>query len=434
MKYNLSNLSIFAWAPGTFTLLLCAPILLSVLLLIPAPVSATEEVRIDGVLHIQNGATPSQGTETLALQELWRAGGEDDEVIFGVIAQVLGDDDHNLYLLDSQLSEVQVFSEDGEYVHSLSREGDGPGEARNPGNLLFFPDGSLGLVQRFPGKVIKIDLEGNPMVDLTPGGSDPTAGGFLALADGRIGGDNVVLGCVGISIDQDTQSQNRTCYVAGFDAEGQETVRYQELSYSWSRTGLTMTEQQMFYIWQRWNVTGDGKVLVPSSWNDYSINVYNPDGSLDRVIEREYSSYRRTDDDPGLAQFIFDRIAEQIATQGITGDFVVEDHEPDIGSIHVAPDQTIWILSSHGARPQDEEIMAVYDVFDPVGVFIKQVAVPCEGDALRDGLFFVGDDRIVVVTGFIDAVMMQIGGGAGGGLATAEEDAAPMEVICYEIE
>ncbi len=417
----------FARWSGAFTLLAC-------LSLVSGPLGAAEEIDADGVLHVKNGSSPSQGVETLKVEELWRAGGEDDEVIFGVIGQVLDDDDGNVYLLDSQLSEVQVFSPDGEYLKTLSREGDGPGEVRNPGNMIFMTDGSLGLVQRFPGKVIKIDLEGNPVGDLAPGNIDPTAGGILALADGRSSEGNLVLGCVSVHIDQAAAAQNRECYLASFDEEGQEKARYGEISYTWAAADLTMTEQQMFYIWQRWGITEEGKVLVPAEWNEYAIKVFNPDGSLDRVIEREYESYQRTDDDPALAKFIFDQIEEQTTAQGIQGKFVVEEYEPDIGSIRVAPDGSIWVLSSRGSRSQPEGIMATFDVFDPAGNFLKQVAVPCAGDAVRDGLFFVGGDRIVVVTGFIDAIMMQIGGGAGGSATPEdEEEPAPMEVICYQI-
>jgi hypothetical protein len=62
--------------------------------------AATEEVLVDGVLHVRNGETPRDGITTVQLQEVWRVGGEDDEHIFGVISDVLVDDAGNLYLLD----------------------------------------------------------------------------------------------------------------------------------------------------------------------------------------------------------------------------------------------------------------------------------------------------------------------------------------------
>ena len=41
------------------------------------------------------------------------------------------------HLLDGQLSEIQVFDPDGEYVQSLGKQGDGPGEVRRATEILF---------------------------------------------------------------------------------------------------------------------------------------------------------------------------------------------------------------------------------------------------------------------------------------------------------
>ena len=55
----------------------------------------------------------------------------------------MGDDDGNIYLLDSQLSEVKVFSPDGEPLKTLSREGDGPGEFRALSSVHVLPGDTL---------------------------------------------------------------------------------------------------------------------------------------------------------------------------------------------------------------------------------------------------------------------------------------------------
>ena len=45
---------------------------------------------------------------------------------------------------------------------------------------------------------------------------------------------------------------------------------------------------------------------------------------------------------------------------------------------------------------------------------------------------FVAEDRVVLVTGFVDAALAMLGGG--GTAATGEvEDVAPTEVICYQV-
>ena len=44
-----------------------------------ANVFAGTEVTVDGVVHVKNGTTPPGGIETIQFEELWRAGGEEDE-------------------------------------------------------------------------------------------------------------------------------------------------------------------------------------------------------------------------------------------------------------------------------------------------------------------------------------------------------------------
>jgi hypothetical protein len=398
------------------------------------PSHAGEEVTIDGVLHVKNGNTGSEGVEILNLQEQWRIGGDDDEVFFGVISRVMADDDGNVYLLDSQLSEVQVFSPAGEYLRTLSREGDGPGEVRNPNDMIFMPDGSLGLVQQFPGKIIKVDMEGNPAGEFTPGNLDPTSGGFIALADAKSGGGNLVLGGVNITMDTSVGAQDRNCYVASFAEDGSEQTRYQELNYRWEFPDVVLDEWEMLFIWRRWVVDQQGRVLIPPVRDQYLINVYRPDGSLERVIERDFTSFERGDDTPSVTQTIMEAIQRQVQRQGLPQATTnIEKTEPDVGSIHLGEDGSIWVLNSRGIRNQPEGIMVTYDVFDSDGHFRKEVQIACEGDGVRDGLFFLPQNRVILVTGFVDAVLAQMGGGDAE-LDEGAEEPMPMEIVCFSIQ
>ena len=107
-----------------------------------------EEAR-DGVTHILNPALPVAQPETITPAEAWRVGGDDEEdIIFGVLSSIAADSEGNSYLLDTQLSEVMVFSPDGEYIRSIGREGEGPGEFRRAGSLFFTTEGNVAVMIR----------------------------------------------------------------------------------------------------------------------------------------------------------------------------------------------------------------------------------------------------------------------------------------------
>ncbi len=70
---------------------------------------------------IENPADPPGGRKTVTLNEVWRAGGDDDEVFFGSVQRVLAGPDGNVLLLDNQLSQVQIYSADGILVKKIDQ-------------------------------------------------------------------------------------------------------------------------------------------------------------------------------------------------------------------------------------------------------------------------------------------------------------------------
>ena len=100
---------------------------------------------------------------SLELNELWQRGGDDDEIFFGNIDRIVTDPAGNAYSLDSQLSEVWVFSPEGEHLRTIGREGEGPGEFRGAGDLFYGLGDKVGVLQIFPGRIVMMDPEGGPL-------------------------------------------------------------------------------------------------------------------------------------------------------------------------------------------------------------------------------------------------------------------------------
>ncbi len=122
-----------------------------------------EETR-EGVIWVLNPAEPVSEPVVVTANEIWRAGGEgDDEILFGVISQITTDTKGNIYLLDSQLNQVMVFSPNGEHVRAIGRSGEGPGEFQRPSDLFLTADGNVAVMQRMPGRVVLLTPEGEPL-------------------------------------------------------------------------------------------------------------------------------------------------------------------------------------------------------------------------------------------------------------------------------
>jgi hypothetical protein len=395
------------------------------------PVLAGQEVTIDGVVHVQNGATPSRGTQTLKLEKLWSAGGaSDEETLFGLITQVQVDEQQNVYLLDTQLSEVKVLSATGAPLKTLSRQGEGPGEVRTPIDMLFMPDGTIGLVQAFPGRIIQIDRDGNPAGNFSIGGDDPTQGGFLVLLDTRARGGELVIAGMQISMKSDQSGQSRTRFLSSYTMDGKEKVRYVERKTELDLTNLKIVEGDEYFVFpRRWALDASGKVYAAVERDRYLINVYDTDGTLARVIEREYVRPKRNEKETARIQAAMDAQTRQVPIKIETK---IEEYEPVIQRVQIMDNGEIWIMNSASTRDLPAGIMMNFDVFDPAGNFIRQVAVACDANGDQDGLFFFGKERALVVTGLADAALALQGAAGAAEEGAAGEEPAPMEVICYK--
>ena len=384
---------------------------------------AAEEVLVDGVLHVRNEETPREGITTVQLQEVWRVGGEDDEHIFGVISDVQVDYAGNLYLLDMQLSQVSVYSPDGEFLRTLSRKGEGPGEIRQSSVMLFLPDGNLGIVQTFPGKVIKVGLDGIPAGSFSPGMSDPTQGGFNSLNDMQYRNGRLVL--CGTSMAMRPGAVQRTHYLASCQEDGTELVRYLEEADAADLLNDSWVEEHQYYVDRgRWALGPDGRVFNASQRNSYTVDVYSPDGDLELVIERKYVPYKRTLEDK-------ERFSQRmrIVIHGREVAKEISSTDPCILRLEIRNDGYLWVLHSRSTLEQPEGIFHTWDVFAPDGHLVRQVAVACAGNPRTDRLVFLDDQRAVLLEGFEAAALAMAGGVSEG----EEGEDVAIAVVMYRV-
>jgi len=384
----------------------------------------------DEPTRVDNSSNPVNGSRTVELEELWTIGGEDSDLIFGVINRILIDEQENIYLLDGQLSEVHVVSPEGEHLRTLGREGDGPGEFRFPSEMAFLPDGTLGVLQGVPGKVVKLNKE-----DGTPGSSwplsNPETGGLYQMQGMRVGGDEVVVGGVHQVVNQSTGKINRDSFLAYVDGNtGLVRKEIARRNVELDLTNLVLDENQLAGGPEnRFDVLPDGGTVVGIPRDGYEVSIFSPDGVLERVFTRKFSTWQRDDH----AYNIWKRILETVERNQAPGAKLSwEKTEPDIQSISTSPDGKIWILNSRGRWVPPENVFLSFDVFDSEGVYLEEVQFVCEGNGRRDMLFFSGGNLVFKVGGFWDATLAQFGGL--GVTIDEDEEPQPVTVTCFKMK
>lgn len=386
---------------------------------------------IEGVTHVHNPDTPADGVHQLELEPVWSLGGEsdEDEEIFGLVESVLQDEEGRVYLLDQQLMEIRVFDAQGRYLRSIGREGEGPGEFRNPRGMFFLPDGRIGVIQMMPGRIAVLDREGEGYEDFPlPGG-----GGFSMVEAVRPCGDQLAVKLMQGSF-ADGKIENRLQLLL-LDAQGNEQKLVGEFVKEFEATGGGMRiEMGGDNFAREWTTGPDGRIYVVSTYNGYEIEVYSPQGERERVIHRDYEPRHRTEEE-------MERLRKQFTDRGAPGMAVPEipETDPDITGLDVRPNGEIWVRTSR--TEEGEEGLGRIDVFDAEGRFLRQVEPQVPYDNTEDGFVIQGERfyRIKELNGALKAWAAGFGGGMMVVVGNPDDDeeeegeAEPLEIQAYRL-
>ncbi|MDX1389617.1 MAG: 6-bladed beta-propeller, partial [Acidobacteriota bacterium] len=290
---------------------------------------------------------------TIAMEEMWRVGGlsEEPDELFGVILDVGVDSEGSVYLLDMQLAEVKVFDREGRFVRRIGRSGEGPGEFTRPYSLCFLDDGRLCVMQPAPARLSLFTPDGGYAGKL-PLAADIEAG-FQYLSRIRSRGAGIVV--EGLTVTSGEGYMDQTSRISRIDGDGT-TVDYASASrrIEFARPVVRERETRML----QWTLGREGRVYVTSGF-DFEISVFGRDGSLQRVIARDYEHRKRSDAEMEAMRAYFVRGG---GTQGSTIEIMPYDR--DVQWFELDDGGRLWVLGSHGANHLPPDTIGVFDVFE----------------------------------------------------------------------
>jgi hypothetical protein len=315
-----------------------------------------------------------------------------------------------------------IYSNNGEFVRTIGREGEGPGEFRQPAGLIILPDGNVGVVQQMPGKIVLLTPDGEPADNFPFPESEE--GGTQMFFSCKTQGDLVVVGVNEFARRDDGFAA--IFQLIGSNMDGEKVATYYELEQKHDMAKFEFDEKDMGGPASLWDIGIDGRLYLNLSFDDYDVHVWNPDGSKDRVITREFEPRKRTADEMKKAKNRF-----KVVINGKEAKNIVSSTDRAVQRLYTRDDGTLWVLSSRGALDAPDGTIGVFDVFDASGRFSHQVTIDGEGTIEEDGLFFVGD-RLFIVTDLVSARRASYGGD-GEDDEEMEEEPEPMAVICYDL-
>ncbi len=368
---------------------------------------------------------------TIPMTEVWRIGDHADEsFVLGVIKRIISDEEGNFYLLDSQQSEVFKFSAEGQYLKSVSRKGEGPGEIGRCHFFGFWDQETIACFSNFPHKFVRFDREGLPVATLTPspGVAQRDVGSMgMSRFERRVG----FLVAQGSFFRNDNGKSIQKFFLSGFDDGAQETICYGKVltGYDFSRP-VTVDEKADFIALRRWTLGREGELYTAPQRTSYLIEVHDSQGNLLRTISRRWPLHKRTAAEKEAAKNRYSFGVAGNKMPPIT--YKIDDYAHTIAALNWIDDQ-LWVTAT---APRVEGKSAV-SIFDREGNLMADRVYELPWDPEKDKVHWLDGGRAVVVKNYASASVASRGANTthqkgDGTQEISFDDDLILEVILYQ--
>lgn len=296
------------------------------------------------------------------------------------------DEAGRIYVLDGQAKEVRVFDSHGRHVRTLGREGEGPGEFKNPRGMTIGPEGHLWIQDPGNSRYTVLDTAGNLVTSRRRDFS-----GWSFIWDGRF-----------------DPRENLLDPTLALEETGTRPVIVR-----WKRDLRTADTlplpQREAAVFEFGTGNASGVIMVPFApslhrviddaghvWighsDAYRIVLRTFEGDTLRIVEREYVPVEVTEEEKESAlQDALDGFPFDLRESDVDLDRErIPDVRPAYELFLVSPDGTLWV----GRIDSDGE--SILDVFDPSGRYLGEVRSPVAIQSRRPWRF--REDRLHVVT------------------------------------
>ncbi len=267
---------------------------------------------IDGVLHVMNPAEPLSPDLPVTITEEFTIGSDEmgEEYLFAGIAGMDVDPAGNIYVLVQQDDHIRVYNPDGTYQRTFSRKGQGPGELYfvPPGQSMSFGgDGNLWVTNLGRQRLTIFTTTGDHVRDIVFKGSSPmtvqtTADGFMGVETSQRGTDDPAVTEITFSLRQ-------------FNADGDTIDTLFDDSFTMDFRKLVFEEIEARFPY--YTQDDQGRIWQCRSRTDaYEVNVFSSTGSLERVVEKDFTPIAKTeqelaDEKEMIRELIEDRMQGQ---------------------------------------------------------------------------------------------------------------------------
>lgn len=344
------------------------------------PEDAARVEIIDGIKYVHNTGIPSHPNKTVSFEEDLSIGGEEYNMLFRPQRFVV-DQNENIYITDSQEQSIKVFDPKGEYIQTIGRKGEGPGEFSFIGYLTFLPDGRLMVMDLEARRISLFDSDGKYIEshhwEERPGGLIYATESTCLLTVYTYEGDKSL--------------EDRKIFVKEFDFQGNEISSFGEFKIEESKIhsekrGEAIISVMIYPPYSPRSIFAADPVrqYLYHCVNDvYEIEIFDKDGKIIRRFARPYKLLPFTSKD---AEEFYSRYESR----------PMEDLKKKIRKMSMPNVKTIssrmfvddsgnlWV-GTYEQKEEEDRTFTAYDIFSVDGYYEAKVWID-----KRPGLFVKG--------------------------------------------
>lgn len=273
---------------------------------------------------------------------------EADSIFQDIILARL-DSKENVYVTDMNACKIHKFDNKGHYIKSFGDRGQGPGEFAYISALKIVDD-TLFVPQLGKKLFVKYSTEGN-FLGTKCFNDNSTPLNFIKCGDRYLGRS------VSTSYDQETQISTETPEISLYDLKLNKLKTLYAKQIKTSRNEMFDPAMKDF----RYTFHGNRFYIVENSYDEYKINEYDTQGNLLRVIRKNYSRMKHSDETIKK----YKEINEKHGTK-----FDVKYHKA-IYDVFADKCGRLWVQSPVNVTDGNWQI---YDIFQD-GIFLQTVTI-----------------------------------------------------------
>jgi hypothetical protein len=339
------------------------------------------EVRV-----VKNPADPLYGEIHLDLEEELSIGNENDEnYMFNGVTDVATDSQGNIYVLDRMNFRVQKFDHNGQYLQTIGKKGQGPGEFERPARLLLDTQDKIYVTDggpRIEGRMIKIFNSHGEFIQVIRLESP--------ISDFHIDSEGNILANVAQSVERGTIKA-----VVKMNSEGKMIKKIAEFSdvktvRKRSSEGTASFRLSHHYTPRLSFSPIDGRTFSYAYSTEYKLFVIDKDGKLLLKIQKEGAPHSISQREK---ERIIEILEESISRSGAKWPKGILEEACAFPPTRpffwwaIADDMQrlfIWRVKS----VLDESEGREFDVFNKEGYFIYRAKIPVRPEIINKGLLY----------------------------------------------